>query len=109
MSTPAGLGWLRRLTQRGMLHEPEEDDERWHVFVSPIGLTPWMWMGIRGEAYAIFLAILVIMGGLFHLFWAAAGVSFMWLLLAKWFSRQHPYWPELFMRLVFQPIGWRDT
>lgn len=87
----------------------ERDDHQFRIYINPIGLTPWMWNGIRGEVFAGFIGLLIVLGGVLHWFYAAAIVSTGWLLIGAWLSRKHPFWPEIGVRLALQPIGFLDT
>lgn len=115
MATPrdgSKKGWMRGLFGRrgDRSYDPSSgDDLRFRVYVNPVGLTPWMWGGIRGEVFVGFIALLIVLGGMFHWYWAALGVSVTWLLIGWWLSQWHPYWPEMVLRLLVQPIGFLDT
>ena len=100
--------WFRSLLSRSQ-RQDGESDHQFRIYVNPVGLTPWMWKGIRGEVYAVFIGLLIVLGGMLHWYYAAAIVSPLWLMFGAWLSRRHPFWPEILVRLVVQPIGFLDS
>jgi hypothetical protein len=86
-----------------------EDEQKFRVYVSPVGTLPWNWNGIRGEAFATFLLWILFLVAIVHWYYAALIWPPIWLFLGAWLSRKEPFFPEIFYRLMLQPIGYLDT
>ncbi len=89
-------------------NEAEAEDD-FRIPINRTGLTPWQWGGLRGEMVALALVFGFVMLIYFH-WWEAALIGpLVILIVAKRLHKWHPFWIELFVRLLIQPAGFQDS
>src|SRR5689334_22942205 len=106
--TTTALALVRGLSHRRHEYDDQPEDQEYRVWVSPVGLLPWNWNGVRGEVFVTWLGLLVFLVAIVHWYWAALVVPQLWAVAGSAISKKDPFFPEVLFRLLAQPVGFLD-